>query len=402
MISSSATGMNAAMIVGAVSAVLTYALQTVTYLDPIRGYMSATTLRSSKRNRNRECNEILDSEKTGRNNILVIQLQGHLFFGNSASLNQNIHTILNQKRLSFEMPVIVIMDFSLVLGIDSSAAQGIIKLKKMMLEKFDIQLALFATGSQQEGFPCDYALSKELMSDINSKEDDQSEQSELSCGYFCNEETALLARSESKKCLMTKYSGSFVCNSVDVALVLAENALIHREKPSLLENENEVVQPRFDIPIEQEKKLALLYLREICPSNAHEEDVGILFSKFQRKEYRKDDILWLQSSTSNCAMLLVRGTLIAQLEKEAGTSETVQVGRMVGELGLVQNSPRMSTVKCLSDVAVVYILYRSQYEELVATSPASARLIDMICITYLANRVQHVSNRIFETRCLPI
>ena len=140
--------MNAAMIVGAVSAVLTYALQTVTYLDPIRGYMSAATLRSSKRNRNRECNEILDSEKTGRNNILVIQLQGHLFFGNSASLNQNIHTILNQKRLSFEMPVIVILDFSLVLGIDSSAAQGIIKLKKMMLEKFDIQLALFATGSQ--------------------------------------------------------------------------------------------------------------------------------------------------------------------------------------------------------------------------------------------------------------
>ena len=84
MISSSATGMNAAMIVGAVSAVLTYALQTVTYLDPIRGYMSATTLRSSKRNRNRECNEILDSEKTDRNNILVVQLQGHLFFGNSA------------------------------------------------------------------------------------------------------------------------------------------------------------------------------------------------------------------------------------------------------------------------------------------------------------------------------
>lgn len=401
MIFSLVTGMNAAMIVGAISAVLTYALQTVTYLDPMRGHMSAVTLRSSKRNRNRECNEILDSDKTGRNNILVIQLQGHLFFGNSASLNQNIHALLNQKRLTFEMPVIVILDFSLVLGIDSSAAQGIIKLKKMMLEKFDIQLALFATGSQQEGFPCDYALSNELMSDINSKDDDQSEHSELSCGYFCNEETALLARSKSKKCALTKYSGSFVCNSVDVALVLAENALIHRQKPHLLENENEVVQPRFDLPIEQEKELALLYLREICPTQAYE-DVGILFSKFQRKEYRKDDILWLQSSTSDCAMLLVRGTLIAQLEKEAGTSETVQVGRMVGELGLVQNSPRMSTVKCLSDVAVVYILYRSQYEELVATSPASARLIDLICITYLANRVQHVSNRIFETRCLPI
>jgi SulP family sulfate permease len=93
---------------------------------------------------------------------------------------------------------------------------------------------------------------------------------------------------------------------------------------------------------------------------------------------------------------------VANLENEAGTNETVQVGRMVGELGLVQGSARMSSVRCLSDEVVVYRLSREAFEYLIQNNPSSARLMDLICITYLANRVQHVSNRIFETRCLPI
>ena len=63
---------------------------------------------------------------------------------------------------------------------------------------------------------------------------------------------------------------------------------------------------------------------------------------------------------------------------------------------------RMSSVKCLSDEAVVYSLSRQSYDELLQKDPHAARLIDLICIRYLSARVQHVSNRIFETRCLPI
>ena len=94
---------------------------------------------------------------------------------------------------------------------------------------------------------------------------------------------------------------------------------------------------------------------------------------------------------------------MALLENEAGTSEVVFSGNLIGELGLVQGIPRMSSVQCISDEgAVLYSLSRKCYEELVQSAPHLARQIDMICISYLANRVQHVSNRIFETRCLPI
>ena len=57
--------------------------------------------------------------------------------------------------------------------------------------------------------------------------------------------------------------------------------------------------------------------------------------------------------------------------------------------------PRMSSVIFVTGEAAMYSLTsRVDWEELIA--------VDYICISYLANRVQHVSNRIFETRCLPI
>jgi SulP family sulfate permease len=74
-------GMEAALGAGAVSALLTYAIQSVAYPKPIRGEMTAATLRSSALNRSPSAFEILDNDETGRLRICVVQLQGHLFFG---------------------------------------------------------------------------------------------------------------------------------------------------------------------------------------------------------------------------------------------------------------------------------------------------------------------------------
>lgn len=51
------------------------------YPKPIRGSMTAATLRSSEWNRCPRAFEILDSEDSGRIRIFVVQFQGHLFFG---------------------------------------------------------------------------------------------------------------------------------------------------------------------------------------------------------------------------------------------------------------------------------------------------------------------------------
>lgn len=364
--------------------------------------MSAATLRSSQRNRGFEANAILDSYENGRSRILVIQLQGHLFFGNVAQLNRSMNDLLSSKRASLK-PSIVIVDFSLVLGIDSSAAQAVVKLKKIMIEKYNIKLCIFVPGSS-DGFPCEYNLSSEIDDQHIYISTEKPLLDKVLYTNASNEETGFLMYSLHNQ-EDFKYEGSQVCQTLDLGLALAENALVAWHDPSLLDNfmssTNDM--SKTDLSEDEERSSALFYLGKIYSrKDVSENDIELLFSFFEREIYCEDDILWRQGSSSDCAKLLVNGKLIAMLENEAGTYETVQVGRMVGELGLVTGMKRMNSLYCLSDKCVCYSISRKSFDELTDTYPKLARIMDLICIEYLADRVQHVSNRIFETRCLPI
>jgi len=114
-------GMTAALLAGIISALSTYAMQSIQNLDPIFKTMTATTLRSSAWPRSPRAQAILNDDFTGRARILIVQLQGLLFFGNVAALTDAIKLILNKKRNTGEEPVIAILDFTLVVGMDSSA-----------------------------------------------------------------------------------------------------------------------------------------------------------------------------------------------------------------------------------------------------------------------------------------
>jgi hypothetical protein len=56
--------------------------------------MPATTLRSSNWNSIHAAEAILENPSKGRNRILVVQLQGHLSFGNMAFFTSQVHALL--------------------------------------------------------------------------------------------------------------------------------------------------------------------------------------------------------------------------------------------------------------------------------------------------------------------
>jgi len=120
-ITMTALGMDAALIAGFIAALSTYAVQSVTYQHPIKGAMSAATLRSSAWNRSPEAQMILLDKKKGRERIFVIMLQGHVFFGNSTILRESVERLLGEKCRCGDKPIVVILDFSQVLAIDSSS-----------------------------------------------------------------------------------------------------------------------------------------------------------------------------------------------------------------------------------------------------------------------------------------
>lgn len=114
-------GMDAALIAGLIAALSTFAIQSVTHQHPVKGAMSADTLRSSVWNRSKAAQKILLCKKKGRERIYVIQLQGHIFFGNSTILRESVEKLLTKKRSVGRSPIAVILDFSHVLGLDSSS-----------------------------------------------------------------------------------------------------------------------------------------------------------------------------------------------------------------------------------------------------------------------------------------
>ncbi|KAG7351225.1 sulfate permease family protein [Nitzschia inconspicua] len=395
-------GMEAAMVAGGVAAVSTYAVQNVAYLSPIRGVMPATTLRSSHWNRSRASESILENPTEGRSRILVVQLQGHLFFGNMASFTERIHALLKPaKQVSGRdnmppiiedgslSPLVLVLDCSLVLGIDSSAAHAIVKLKEIILKQYNIRPIIFVSGSE-EGFPTEYNLRDQLSGPSKKKEDSRPSPTEAS---------PLLATQtlHPTDCL--------VCDSLDLALMEAEDAIIARHSQDLVCEDNLLFvapQKKEVLTLEEEQNECISCLKDISPQQMSENDAAILFSHFKREAYKQDDLVWVQGDESNSVKLVVSGQLIAELENEAGTTELVTAHNIVGELGLVNGDARMSTLRVTSQEAILYSMSREAFEELMDTHPRVARYIDLICVKFLALRVQHVSNRIFETRCLPI
>ena len=122
-------GMTPALIAGIVVAMMTYALQSVHNLDPVFNITNAETLRSSAWTRPPEAMAVLDSSSSGRARIMVVQLQGNIFFGNVVDMGDAI-----TKTLVEETPLVVILDFTLVVGMDTSATQSVNKLKDKMNE----------------------------------------------------------------------------------------------------------------------------------------------------------------------------------------------------------------------------------------------------------------------------
>ena len=421
-------GMDAALVAGVIAALSTYAVQSITYQYPIRGAMTAARLRSSAWNRSVDAQEILLDRMKGRQRIYVIQMQGHIFFGNVTTMTDEIKRSLREKLSSNDGPIVVILDFSHVLGIDSSAAQTIAKLKDSIRSNYGVELVIFVTG-KVDGFPCSYDLSQKVH-DISVKSSTSKRLLEpkdllVDCDELSPDPVIIELESSlnvdlrssirfralnisSKNTAKITFPNSRVCQTLDDALVFAEDVLIAIQDPDLLQQDvnestrvghrNRSAESTFKVI---EERGAKMFLETLC-MGASDDDISFLFDVMNREKYSYGDIIWEQGSASNSLKLLVSGSLISSLEDENGATETIYPGSTIGELGLVNGTERLTTVKVLSSEAILYSLCREQWETMARENPRLAREIDMIVVRYLTHRIQHVSNHILDRRSLPV
>ncbi|KAL3808111.1 hypothetical protein ACHAXA_001017, partial [Cyclostephanos tholiformis] len=392
-------GMDQALVAGLVAALSTYVAQSIVYQDPIRGTMTGARLRSSAWNRSIEAQRILQDPRTGRESIYVVFLQGHIFFGNVVNLAEDMKRGLHERRRAGNEPVVVILDFSNVLGVDSSAAQSIVKLKSFILKNFNIKILLFVTGNK-DGFLCSYNLSQKVVDELGRKSIHVVEDNP-----FIKERRMSMAAGalsiESHYNVIADIPSSQVFETIDDALIFAEDVLIALEDPTILQTDSH---ERFPLMRRTSNNInEVMQILETLMPEATENETEILADLLTPEQYQRDDVVWKQGDSSESLKVVVSGTLISLLEDEASDATgSICPGAVIGELGLVNGIPRMTTVKVLSEDATLYSLSREKWQLLTDRYPKIARYIDMLVIRYLFHRVQHVSNNVFERRSLPV
>jgi SulP family sulfate permease len=203
----------------------------------------------------------------------------------------------------------VILDFSLVIGLDSSAAHSIAKMNSNMHRRFNVAGTVFVTPP--DDFSCEGTLSKALQ--------------KHPCGDSGNRELDTRLNESLASIGHSLHQRNRVCNNLDDALIFAEDVLIILQDPSLLIRDRTIIQPTGWLSAEDERRLGAQQLANLFPaSDEISNGIQILFSHFVREEYKANDIIWEEGADSDCAKLLVRGELIAYTQGGANTSTATE------------------------------------------------------------------------------
>jgi CRP-like cAMP-binding protein len=141
-------------------------------------------------------------------------------------------------------------------------------------------------------------------------------------------------------------------------------------------------------------------------------DRNKLAAQFTARHLQPGEILWQMHDPASSIVVVANGTLISILDDERSktpfnrsadveeTAEEVSAGQMCGESAALTGGRRPSTVACaLEGPAQIYVLG----ERALASLPPDLKLeLALLSMRYMAHRLDHVANRIWETRCVPI
>ncbi|TMW64337.1 hypothetical protein Poli38472_012959 [Pythium oligandrum] len=352
-------GMNQGIAVGVLLACITFVMQSASLptCAPIRGSMSASTLRSNAW-RTAEALDVLDQESRS---IHVVQLHGHLFFGNANKLTEYVQTLFEPKAASphplasnsstTPVPIsYLLLDFTLVVGLDSSAADRLTKVK-YVCDVHQCRLVFAAV-------PSIYRRFTEHLSNI-----------------------------------FVDQSMFYVASDLNGALEWCEDSILQsctasRDLKTLVASSA------------NDECAHLRSLQQLMPDQPLR-IIHDMLEYFELEELDAGQVIWKQGRASDRALLLIDGQLQSIIEEEAGTTEDIAVGAIVGELCLLTGEKRKTTVVA-KERSVVYTLTREKLEEMQTKDSHLAFLFQGIALRYTSHRLQYVGNRIWETKCLPI
>jgi SulP family sulfate permease len=151
--------------------------------------------------------------------------------------------------------------------------------------------------------------------------------------------------------------------------------------------ENRILQTAGE---QDEQSLSLKELfHQLLPSETHLND---LFNFLEKKDVQKGDYLIWQGDPPDNIYFVESGRVTAQLEytdRPTVRLETMQAGRVIGEIGYYLKQKRTAAVVA-DEPGVVYILSAESLAKMEKDSPGVASYFHQLIIKLLAERTTHL------------
>jgi len=257
----------------------------------------------------------------------ILQLQGFIFFGTANKLLEQVRSRIEQGSLTALQ--YLILDFTKVSGLDSTAMLSFSKMKQILQDR---DIKILVTGPSTE-------------------------------------------------ILIQLRKGEFVTDNSDGATAYAD--LDH----GLEWVESQILQIANEQP---EQKLTLKEMfNQLSPDGIQLKE---LFKFLEKKEIQKGDYLMHQGDAPDNIYFVESGQVTAQLEfpdKPVVRLETMKGGRVIGEIGFYLGQKRTAAV-IADEPSVIYLLTAKNLAKMEKKSPEVASYFHQLIIQLLAERTTHL------------
>ena len=330
--------------------------------------------------------------------IVAIQLQGNIFFGNATLLAAEVEKLLLQS-LPADHVWFIVLDFTLVVGIDSSAAETILKIYKLC-KRCNVRLC-YCAGAET-GFPSFFPLSEHIDA-LDQEMIEVKPGSCARCGASFTFDCGVCTACGRKETFSRR---KWVCSasSLDKALCWCEDIILAEAASGARHGcvygsadaplPAPAVTPRtlaraHAMNISPIKGLCVTQITADIPMHLHQiyslshneprQKIEKLLSYFSPDYVDRGTVLWTQGAHSDRAVVVVSGKLQHLLEEEAETVELVYPGHLVGEYGLLNQQIRSGTLTAIEDCHLL-VLHEDSFELMQRNDPYLALVFSRICM----------------------
>ncbi|KAI8986485.1 sulfate transporter family-domain-containing protein [Pilobolus umbonatus] len=380
--------------VGIIMACIFFVVQNARNSEAIRTTYTGQYMRSTIRRLYRQ--ERFLREVGGQ--IQVVKLQGYLFFGTIVQVERAIRNMLDDNVWEKHPIRFLILDFQLVQGVDFSAAEAFVRIRRLLkVKQVYMILCNFTKGSDAE---------KSLVNAGVWVDNYAHEEGDIKCFERLNDALEWCENKLLTSCFQKRSRSLYVMPDAQPRKSISETSrLLEVGSPrrEMVTNAlhhliNDTRAPAVHSNATQPTLILTQVFGEISQENIPVEFFHRLSRYFERRTTKAGHTVYREGDPCSFLLILEQGLLkgMMTLNKEEVTIETILPGTVVGELGIFTTSQVRTRSLVAEQDSVYWALTKTSFEKMCKDDPAMANKFILLSLYFSNERLDTMTRYAFH------